>query len=50
MVKSGDPTKTTFGNTIRVICYLEFVLFNAKITKYKMYVSGDDIFLLLERN
>lgn len=49
-VFSGHPTRTTLGNTIRVILYLKFTLALANIPKsaYKLYVGGDDTFLLLE--
>lgn len=46
-VTSGHPTRTTFGNTLRVVHYYKYALFLAGITKYKMYVGGDDFFIML---
>jgi hypothetical protein len=48
-VYSGDPTRTTFGNSLRVISYMEFILHCAGITKYKVFVAGDDVLLILNR-
>jgi hypothetical protein len=47
-VFSGHPTRTTLGNSIRVILYLRFVLYKAGIGKYSLYVGGDDVFLIIE--
>ncbi len=44
-VSSGHPTRTTFGNTLRVIHYYKFILHEANIDKYHMYVGGDDFFI-----
>lgn len=46
-VSSGHPTRTTFGNTLRVIHYYKYALFKAGIVHYKMYVGGDDFFIML---
>jgi len=50
MVKSGKPTETTLGNTLRVISFLEFVCWLAVIPKdaYFLFVAGDDILFLIE--
>jgi hypothetical protein len=48
-VYSGDPTRTTFGNSLRVICYMEFILWLARINKYKVFVAGDDVLLIINR-
>lgn len=48
-VFSGHPTRTTLGNSLRVILYILFVLHNARITcsHFRLYIGGDDSFLLL---
>lgn len=48
---SGDPTRTTWGNTLRVVSYMEYTLSLAGIgyNDYRLFVAGDDVFLLLER-
>jgi hypothetical protein len=33
MVMSGHPTRTSLGNTVRVISYIEFVMWNARINR-----------------
>jgi len=48
-VYSGDPTRTTFGNSLRVICYMEFILYMSGIIKYKIFVAGDDVLLMINR-
>jgi len=40
-VRSGDATKTTAGNTLRVSMYLEYAMHGAPYD-YKIWVSGDD--------
>lgn len=40
-VRSGDATKTTAGNTLRVSMYLEYAMHGATYD-YKIWVSGDD--------
>jgi hypothetical protein len=47
-VYSGDPTKTTWGNTIRVRHYWKFILYKAGITKYELSVGGDDSSTMVE--
>lgn len=42
-VFSGHPTRTTFGNTLRVITFVKFILYLADITNYHLSVGGDDI-------
>jgi len=48
---SGHPTRTTFGNSLRVILYLDFIaadagytgLFSGTCKELVLYVSGDDV-------
>lgn len=47
-VYSGDPTRTTFGNTLRVWLYSEYVCFLAQIDKFSLAVAGDDALTTLE--
>lgn len=49
-VSSGHPTRTTFGNTLRVIHYYKFILNEANIKHYRMYVGGDDFFIMLPKS
>jgi len=46
-VTSGHPTRTTFGNTLRVILYYEFIFSELNITHYSMFVGGDDWFCIM---
>jgi len=46
-VTSGHPTRTTFGNTLRVILYYEFIFSELGIIHYAMFVGGDDWFCIL---
>lgn len=46
-VTSGHPTRTTFGNTLRVILFYKFMFMKAGIEHYRMYVGGDDFFAIL---
>jgi hypothetical protein len=46
-VTSGHPTRTTFGNTLRVILYYSYLFEKAGIKRYRMYVGGDDFFAIL---
>jgi len=48
-VASGHPTRTTLGNSLRVILYNKFMLHYAKIDKFSLSVGGDDTFLLIEK-
>lgn len=41
-VYSGDPTKTTFGNSLRVFFYSLYSIHLAGITKFFISVAGDD--------
>lgn len=51
-VFSGHPTRTTFGNTLRVIILYQVVMDLARVPKdaYRLNISGDDsdIFIKLE--
>lgn len=49
-VFSGHPTRTTLGNTLRVILYFRFMLHESGVPpdRYALYVGGDDSFLLLD--
>jgi hypothetical protein len=47
-VFSGHPTRTTLGNSLRVILYIRFIMWKCGITKYSLWVGGDDVFILLE--
>lgn len=40
-VRSGDATKTTFGNTLRVVLYLQWAMKGAEYD-YVIWVAGDD--------
>lgn len=46
-VTSGHPTRTTFGNTLRVIKYYMFIFDELGIVHYSMFVGGDDFFCIL---
>lgn len=50
-VFSGHPTRTTFGNTLRVLSYAHFCRHLARIPKtdIKIHASGDDLLIFLER-
>lgn len=47
-VFSGHPTRTTYGNTLRVILYLKFTFFLAGIDKYSLFICGDDCLAIIE--
>lgn len=47
-VFSGHPTRTTFGNSVRVYLYTDYIMHLANITKYDIWVCGDDMLLLIE--
>jgi len=47
-VFSGHPTRTTWGNTLRVLSYIEYVCRDNKYS-YQPFVSGDDATLMIER-
>ncbi len=50
-VTSGHPTRTTFGNTLRVIAYYEFIFEELGIQHYKFFVGGDDFYcIMLEKD
>lgn len=48
-VFSGHPSRTTLGNSLRVMLYNLFMLDRAGITKFSLSVGGDDTFILVER-
>lgn len=50
-VFSGHPTRTTFGNTLRVVVYNKFVLYKAGCPErnYKLHVNGDDTLLMFSK-
>lgn len=37
-VFSGHPTRTTFGNSMRVYLYTKFILYRVGINKFKIWV------------
>jgi len=43
---SGNPVKTTLGNTLRSICYYKFLL---KDFKNELMAAGDDVVIWVER-
>jgi len=47
-VFSGHPTRTTFGNTMRVSYYMKFTMYKANIIKYSLFVCGDDTLIIME--
>lgn len=49
---SGHPTRTTLGNSLKVLSYAKYILANSYIpdNQYKIFVSGDDVIMFLERN
>lgn len=46
-VTSGHPTRTTFGNTLRVILMYQYIFSVSGISRYRMYVGGDDFYAIL---
>jgi len=46
-VTSGHPTRTTFGNTLRVIMYYSFIFDELGIIHYSFFVGGDDFYCIL---
>lgn len=48
-VYSGHPTRTTLGNTLRVLSYIELIRKKANILKLCPFVSGDDSLVIIER-
>ncbi len=48
-VYSGHPTRTTFGNSVRVYLYTDYIMYLAGITKFKIWVCGDDMLTIIER-
>lgn len=48
-VASGDPTLTTFGNTLRVIHYYKFIFSKSGIEHFRMFVGGDDFYVVMLR-
>jgi len=47
-VYSGHPTRTTFGNSVRVYLYTDYIMKRAGITEYKIWVCGDDMLMIME--
>jgi len=53
---SGHPTRTTFGNTVRVMLYIAYVAHRAgikqiwKMKDFVFFVSGDDSIIKLKNN
>jgi len=47
-VFSGHPTRTTWGNTLRVLSYIKFIARNIE-QKYCIFVSGDDAAIIIPR-
>jgi len=50
-VFSGHPTRTTWGNTLRVLSYAHFIKYLAKIPDNEIYIfaAGDDMLIFMER-
>lgn len=46
-VTSGHPTRTTFGNTLRVSLYYQYLFDREGVTNYSMFVGGDDFFAIV---
>lgn len=46
---SGHPTRTTLGNSLRVMLYNLYMFEKAGIKKYSLSVGGDDTFIILEK-
>jgi len=47
-VFSGHPTRTTWGNTLRVLSYIKYLMRNSN-KEYECFVSGDDATMIIER-
>jgi len=45
---SGHPTRTTWGNTLRVLSYIEYMMKDCKLP-YTAFVSGDDATMIIEK-
>jgi len=48
-VFSGHPTRTTFGNTLRVIFYMRYAFHLSNIEKFSLFVCGDDVLAIIEK-
>lgn len=50
-VTSGHPTSTTFGNNLRVINYINYIIYKSFIPKdkIKVNISGDDVIIFIEK-
>jgi hypothetical protein len=57
-VFSGHPTRTTFGNTLRVLCYLYYICQKTGVkwdpfvivgNDINFLVAGDDVFALSKK-
>jgi len=46
-VTSGHPTRTTFGNTMRVSLYWMYLFSEQMVRNYSMFVGGDDFFAIV---
>jgi hypothetical protein len=49
-VTSGHPTSTTFGNNLRVINYINYIIHKSFIHSedIKVNISGDDVIIFIE--
>jgi len=47
-VFSGHPTRTTWGNTLRVLSYIEYIISKFP-NHHTAFVSGDDATMIIER-
>lgn len=49
-VFSGHPTRTTWGNTLRVLSYAHFIKFLAKVPDQDIciFAAGDDMLIFME--
>ena len=51
-VFSGHPTRTTLGNTLRVLSYAWYIAHLAQVpeSKIKIHAAGDDMLIFIERD
>jgi hypothetical protein len=47
-VFSGHPTRTTFGNSMRMYYYTKYMMYSGNIKNYKIFVCGDDCLALVD--
>lgn len=45
---TGHPTRTTFGNTLRMYFYTKFIKDRHGIRNFKHYHAGDDVLVLTD--